>query len=189
MLAEIEACTFRNKTPEETVDYMRPILDKFLPLAQNSSNSSTLQDERRKDHYSHFILRLAFAATEDLRARFARLETQLFQLRLSSNDVKDRQDFINGLNFEWERVSEEERASLKSELEAVFKPWKTEEDRGWFKLAWERVPDLVGKRAVLLRRGVAYVPAKEQTSMILTEFTRRLDSALVVSLRASGTVG
>lgn len=186
VLAELEACSFRNRSPDETADYMRPILEKHMPLAQNSSRSPALQLERRRDHYSHFILRLAFSATEDLRRRYTRLETQLFRLRFQSNDARDRQDFIGNLNLDWERVSEQERRDLRDELHAVNPaPRKSsDDDGGWFKLDWERVPELVESRRVLLKRGRAYVPAREQPSMVVAEFSRRLDAALEVTARA-----
>lgn len=180
VLAELEACSFRNRSPEETADYMRPMLEKYLPLSQNSSRSPALQEERKKDHYSHFILRLAFSATEDLRRRFTRLETQLFRLRFQNNDIRDRQDFVDSLAFEWEKVSAEERTELATELAAVNTGFKTGDEGGWFKVDWEKVPELVETRRVFLKRGKAYVPAREQTSMVVSEFSRRLDQALEV---------
>lgn len=181
VLAELEACSFRNKSHEETVDYMRPILEKHMPLSQNSARSLVQQEERRKDHYSHFILRLAFSTTEDLRRRFTRLESQLFKLRFQDNDTRDRQEFVESLDFEWEKVSESERREFSAELMAVNPPMRKQEDDGWFKVDWEKVPELVESRRVFLRRGKAYVPAREQTSMVVSEFGRRLDQALEVS--------
>jgi DNA primase large subunit len=184
VLAELEACAFRNRTPEETATYMQPILAKHLPLAQNSSRSSTLHDERRKDHYSHFILRLAFAATEDLRRRFSRLETQLFKLRFQSDDARERRAFVESLDFEWEKVGEEERRELGEELAAAtFKPKNSSvEEDGWFKVEWDQVPDLVESRRVFLRGGKAYVPIREQMTLVVNEYQKRLDHALDVSL-------
>ncbi|KAF2234061.1 DNA primase, large subunit [Viridothelium virens] len=187
VLAELEACAFRNRTPEETASYMQPILAKHLPLAQNSSRSSNLQDERKRDHYSHFILRLAFAATEDLRRRFSRLETQLFKLRFQSDDARERREFVDHLNFEWDKVGEEEKRGLAEELAAVT-PFKSKnagsEEEGWFKVDWEQVPELVEGRKVFLKRGKAYVPVREQTTLVVNEFQRRLDQGLVLTSRA-----
>lgn len=181
MLAELEACSFRNKSFDETIDYLRPILEKYLPLSQNSSHSPAMQQERKKDHYSHFILRLAFSATEDLRRRYSRLESQLFRLRFQNNDTRDRQEFVEGLDVEWEKVTDEEKRKYATELAAVNPSMKKSDDEAWFKVDWERVPELVESRRVFLRRGKAYVPAREQTSMVVSEFARRLDAALEVS--------
>lgn len=139
-----------------------------------------MQEERRKDHYSHFILRLAFSATEDLRRRFTQLETRLFRLRFQNNDIRDRQDFVDSLAFQWDKVSAEERTELATELAAVNTGLKAGDEGGWFKVDWEKVPELVETRRVFLKRGKAYVPAKEQTSMVVSEFSRWLDQALEV---------
>ncbi|KAL9047824.1 MAG: hypothetical protein Q9162_007937 [Coniocarpon cinnabarinum] len=186
VLAELEACSFRNKSQDETESYMRPILEKYLPLSQNTARSPSQQQERKKDHYSHFILRLAFSATEDLRRRFARLETSLFRMRFLNNESRDRTDFVESLAFDWLRVSPEERAELSAELAAVAPPRRNAvaEEDAWYKVSWTRVPELVESRRVFLKRGFAYVPAREQTSMVVSEFGRRLDSALEQTARA-----
>lgn len=180
VLAELESCSLRNRSPEETLDYMRPIMDKFLPLSQNTARSSALQQERRKDHYSHFILRLAFSGTEDLRRRYSRLERELFRIRFLNNDTRDRQEFVDGLRFDWEKVSEEERRELGSHLTTANVNSRRSDDEGWFKVDWEKVPELVETRKILIRGGKAYVPVREQTSMVVSEFSRQLDQALEV---------
>ena len=182
VLAELETCTFRNKTPEETATYMAPLLEKHLPLHPNSSKSSALQEERRKDHYSHFILRLAFSSTEDLRRRFSRLETALFRIRYRSDDINERQEFINSLDFAWEKVDEKEKAELSEGLRATTGILPKGQEEAFFKIEWEKVPELVEQRKVMLKRGMAYVPVREQMSLVATEFTRRLDQSLEVSL-------
>ena len=163
---------------------MAPLLEKHMPLHSNSSRSSSLQDERRKDHYSHFILRLAFSATEDLRRRFSRLETTLFRLRYKMDDARERQDFVSSLDFAWEMVNEKEKLELGDELRAAIGTGRKGEEEGWFKVEWEKVPELVEQRKVLLKRGTAYVPVREQMSLIITEFTKRLDQALELTARA-----
>jgi DNA primase large subunit len=179
VLSEIEACSFRNKSPEETAEYMKGILDKYLPLRSDSSRSQKLQEERRKDHYSHFILRLAFSSTEDLRRRFSRLETMLFRLRFKEDDPRERQEFVRSLNLEWDEVKEDEKRELREELLAASGQRKGEEQE-WFKVDWDRVPELVEQRRVLLKRGKAYVPQREQMSLVLAEFTKKMDDALEV---------
>jgi len=183
VLAELESCQFRNRSPEETSEYMRPILAKHLSLSQNSSRSSSLKQERKRDHYSHWTLRLAFSATEDLRKRFARLETQLFKLRLNQDDARERRDFIDSLNMSWETVTDDEKADFGEQLRAATSVWKGEEDN-WFKVDWERVPDLVESRRTLLKMGKAFVHVREQTSMVVSEFSRQLEAGLEMAARA-----
>lgn len=184
VLAELEACSFRNKSPGETALHMKPLLEKYLPLDSNTSSSSKLAAERQKDHYSHFILRLAFASTEDLRRRFSRVETMLFRLRLDDDNVRERTSFVQSLSLDWESVSDEERREFATELGAMSGYRKGQEEESWFKVDWERVPGLVEGRRVFLKAGKAYVPSREQTSMVVAEFTQRLERALELTARA-----
>ena len=183
MLAELESCSYRSRTAEETSQYMRPILDKHMPLSSNTSRSSALDAERKRDHYSHWTLRLAFSATEELRKRFARLESQLFRLRIQQDDARERRDFITNLGMDWTVVSDEEKASLGEDLRSATGR-KKEEEQAWFKVPFEQVSDLVESRRCYLRAGTAYVHVREQLGMVVGEFTSRLDSGLELAARA-----
>ncbi|KAK4203070.1 eukaryotic and archaeal DNA primase, large subunit-domain-containing protein [Triangularia verruculosa] len=189
ILAELEACSFRNKTPAETAAHMEPLLKKYLPLDSTSSNHSQLFAQRQKDHYSHFILRLAFSSTEDLRRRFTRVESMLFRLRFQGDDMRERNAFVRTLNLDWEPVSEEEKRELATELAATVgfsgkRGQPTVQEEEWSKVDWERVPDLIEHRKVFVKRGKAYVPSREQQSMVMTEFNSRLEKALELTARA-----
>lgn len=182
VLAELEACSFRNKSFEETKAHMKPLLDKYLPLSSNTSKSSKLVEERQKDHYSHFILRLAFSSTEELRRRFSRVETMLFRLRWTSDDARERAQFVSTLGLDWEEIGEDEKMQFASELIAAGGGYlKRVDEENWFKVDWEKVPELVESRRVFLRQGMAYVPVNEQMSMVVAEFTNRLERALEVN--------
>lgn len=187
VLAEIEACSFRNKTPAETTAHINPLLREWLPLSSNTSSSTGAQDvklqqERQKDHYSHFILRLAFSSTEDLRRRFSRLEAALFKLRFQNDDARERQEFVEHLDLAWEMVSGEEKRDLGKALLDATPGMKRQEldEGGWFKVDFETVPELVESRKVLIRAGKAYVPSREQLSMVLASFTTKLEKGLEV---------
>lgn len=167
--------------------HINSLLRERLPLSSNTSSSTgahdaKLQQERQKDHYSHFILRLAFSSTEDLRRRFSRLETALFKLRFQQDDVRERQDFVQSLDLAWEMVPEEEKRDLgKSLLDATPGLKRQErEEGGWFKVDFETVPELVESRRVFIKAGKAYVPSREQLSMVVASFSAKLDRALEV---------
>jgi DNA primase large subunit len=105
----------------------------------------------------------------------------LFRLRFQDNDIKERQAFVEGLNLDWETVGEEEKFRYAEELKAAAGGFvKRIEEESFFKVDWERVPELVGERKVFLRGGKAFVPSREQMSMVVAEFTARLDKALEV---------
>lgn len=79
-------------------------------------------------------------------------------------------------------VSEDEKRELGEELKAAggYTGARRVEEESWFMVDWERVPELVEGRRVFLRGGKAYVPGREQGSMVVAEFTSRLDKALEV---------
>lgn len=141
-----------------------------------------MKNERQKDHYSHFILRLAFSATEDLRRRFARAETMLFKFRFQKDDSRERRAFIESLNLDWEPVSEDERNQVAENLLAATPALRRVDEETWYKVDWEKVSELVERRSVFMKRGKAYVPGREQLSMIMAEFTARLERSLEVCL-------
>lgn len=187
VLCEIEACSFRNKTLAETATHVTPLLQRLLPLHSNTSsldgaNDGKLRSERRKDHYSHYILRLAFSSTDELRRRFARVESTLFRLRFQNDDIRERQSFVTSLQLDWETVSEQEKQALSTDLQnATIGLSKRDVDEGgWFKVDFETVPELVETRRVYLRAGKAFVPVKEQMSIVLAGFVTSLEKGLEV---------
>ena len=166
---------------------MKPLLQKWLPLDSNSSSAQgyhdqRLHEERRKDHYSHFILRLAFSSTEDLRRRFLRAEAALFRLRFQSDNVRERQAFVESLNLDWEIVTEQEKQALVQDLLNSTPGLRKQDidEGGWLKVDFETIPELVETRRVLVRGGKGYVPGKEQMSMVLAGFHDRLEKGLEV---------
>jgi len=183
VLEEIETSLYRNKSPEELKIALATLLKKYLHLDSNSSNSAHLHEQRQKDHYSHFILRLAFARTEDLRRRFSKAEAILFKHRFESDDGSERSKFIDSLEFDWKPVSSEEKAALSQQLIAT-SGGKKLDDGGYFKVDWERVPDLVEQRRVYVRAGKVYVPLSLQVSLVVAEFTKKLEDALDLTARA-----
>ncbi|KEY68173.1 hypothetical protein S7711_07262 [Stachybotrys chartarum IBT 7711] len=186
VLAELEACSFRNRSQQETAAHMEPIFEKYMRIDANSSGSTKLHEQRQKDHYSHFILRLAFASTADLRQRFTRAETMLFRLRCDSDSASERNEFVSSLDLEWlEKVPDEEKTKYALELASIAgnKKGSVEED-SWFKVDWDRVPDLVQQRRVFLKAGKAYVSARDQVSMVVSEFSSRLEKQLELTARA-----
>ncbi|KAK9237296.1 eukaryotic and archaeal DNA primase, large subunit-domain-containing protein [Lipomyces kononenkoae] len=191
VLSEIETCLFRNRNMKMTEQSVKPLLEKYLPLSPNSvsgrvNKGSQLDTERKKDHYSHFILRLAFCRTEELRRRFVKAETVLFRMRYLSADVAEQHALLARYNFGWTLVPEDEKRSLQEYLnfassESTYTPSPNE---SYFTVPFERVPELVESRKVFVKGGVAYVPASQQLSLILTEFSEKLEKALEITARA-----
>lgn len=178
-MGEIESAMLRNKTKNELNGIIKKILDKRLPMSSNMARTvkgNSLDEERRKDHYSHFILRLAFSRSDELRIRFLRAESTLFRFRFVNEETRERQAFIDSLDFQWESVSQEEKDVFYEKLQASSQ--RNIENESFFKVPFFKVPDLVERRAVFVHKGYAYVPFSEQVSLVVEEFEENLKKAL-----------
>lgn len=111
----------------------------------------------------------------------------LFKFRFQQDDTRERRAFIESLNLDWEPVSDEERQELSEHLVSATPGLRRSDEETWYKVDWERVPELVERRAVYLRKGKAYVPGREQQSMIVAEFTARLEKAMEVITQTLST--
>lgn len=138
VLADIESAQARNKSHDEIRKLIGTDRAKAygLYLSSDSAKAADVEAERRKDLYSHFVLRLAFcrssvsrgylawaargatlmtwaffnSRSEELRQRFVRAETTLFKIRFETDDLVERRRFVDSLQFGWEVVSR--RATL-----------------------------------------------------------------------------
>ncbi|EPS43941.1 hypothetical protein H072_2062 [Dactylellina haptotyla CBS 200.50] len=202
VLGEIETCLFRNNSTGEIDATLKRLLEKYLPLSSNNSIPESerskpkgfagITNERKKDHYSHFILRLAFARSDDLRRRFTRTESILFRHRFTTDDTRERAEFMNSLELDSQPVSDAEKAQYADDLKAVLtsgsrmpaeKARQQFEAETYLKVDWDRVSDLVETRRVFLRGGKAYVPNSMLLSLVMAEFSKRLDDALIKTAR------
>ncbi|CAE6364392.1 unnamed protein product [Rhizoctonia solani] len=187
VLAEIESCNVRNRTFEDTKLVALAQSKKHLPLSSTSAIGMDRDLERKRDHVSHFVLRLAFCHSEELRRRFVKAETTLFKIRWESDDTTERGRFINSLDLGMTSVPTEEVVEMQPILQAASgaKPPKNDQALPeYFKVHWTRVTDLVAARKVYLRGGYAYVPSKDQNSIVFQEFASRLERALEQTSRA-----
>ena len=60
VLAEIESCWVRNRSPEELKSVTQAQCRKYLPMDANTARGADLDAQRKKDIIGHFVLRLAF---------------------------------------------------------------------------------------------------------------------------------
>lgn len=190
ILAEIESSFARNRPWEELKRYTLEQCAKHLRLDASSAHTQDIDTQRRKDHIGHFVLRLAFCRSEELRRRFVKAETTLFRIRYEEDDRTEREEFLQSRKFNWDPVTEEEIKQYADQLRAAAsaflpskEPMPNPEADKYYKVHWTSVPDLVEKRKVFLRGGYAYVPSKEQSSIVFEEFQRNLEKALLATLK------
>ncbi|CAG8830759.1 13068_t:CDS:2, partial [Gigaspora margarita] len=184
VLKAIESASLRSKTELQVADHIRDISNQYLPLhSTEGAKNYPLEKERRKDHISHFILRLAYCRTEELRKWFIKQECALFRIRFIEENKEERQAFLNNERLYWNDLTQNEKESMKNELSQA-NPHIKFNDETFFIVDFEQVPDLVARRAVYIKAGKAYVPISEQVTLVVVEFRKRLSAALDLASRA-----
>ncbi|XP_040976947.1 DNA primase large subunit isoform X2 [Aquila chrysaetos chrysaetos] len=72
-------------------------------------------EARRKDHISHFILRLAYCQSEDLRRWFLQQEMDLLRYRFNELTESLRQKFLEHVNLPFEALTARSLPSIQSD--------------------------------------------------------------------------
>ena len=72
-------------------------LEAYVNLFAKSGNEadSAILQNRSRDHFSHFILRLAYSRTDDLRRWFVGQETDVFKLKLMQATPQEISRFMS----------------------------------------------------------------------------------------------
>ena len=109
------------------------VSEKYMPVNPNSDNFKDANpqkyveevkkrfNQRYKDYISHFILRLAYCQTEDLREWFIKQETSLLKIRWSNPSLskEEKIKFIESLNLNIQEISNKEKMEVEAELQSV----------------------------------------------------------------------
>ncbi|XP_074531963.1 DNA primase large subunit [Halichoeres trimaculatus] len=144
------------------------------------------QEKRRKDHISHFILRLAYCQTEDLRRWFIQQEVDLFRYRFNDLFPNQKLEFLHRNNLRYDTISIEEKKTLVDKLvnSSYAVSGITVEDQDFYKVPFQDALDLVRTRKVYLKAGYAYIPHQDIVTIVLNDFRTRLSKALALTARS-----
>lgn len=193
ILNEIESCVARNKSYKEIESIVLPLLNTLLPLNSNKSNKF-----RQKDYYSHFILRLCFSRSKELRERFLKNEIILFKIRFNQLTFNEQFEFIKNLKLPWEFITAEEKNSISNELfnsisaslgyqlsihDDIAKR-QFFQNENFIKIPFEFVSDLISQRCIYLKKGYAYIPSFQQFQLLSNEYLNNLSEALIQTSHA-----
>ncbi|XP_019480133.1 PREDICTED: DNA primase large subunit [Hipposideros armiger] len=148
-----------------------------------------LEDEyepRRRDHISHFIVRLAYCQSEDLRRWFIQQEMDLLRFRFSILSKDKIQDFLKDSHLQFESIKDEEKTLREKEIIASSPSLSGTklELESVYKIPFADALDLFRGRKVYLEDGFAYVPLKDIVAIILNEFRTKLSKALALTARS-----
>ncbi|MXQ85577.1 hypothetical protein E5288_WYG011198 [Bos mutus] len=153
------------------------------------SYRESLEDEyepRRKDHISHFILRLAYCQSEDLRRWFIQQEMDLLRFRFSILPKDKIQSFLKDSHLQFEAISDEEKTVREQDIIASSSSFGGAQLdlESVYKIPFAEALDLFRGRKVYLENGFAYVPHKDIVAIILNEFRTKLSKALALTARS-----
>lgn len=204
ILIEIESCVSRNKTFKEIELILKPLLAKQLPLSPliPGKNDQQIADERKKDHYSHFILRLVFCRTDELRKKFVKNEMILFRIRYGLLQQLERNQFVQLHNdkLDWTYISNDEKMAIIDDLfnataNTIRNQLMSENDKmtinnemlrthiinneNFIKLPFEKVPNLLATRSIFLAAGNAYIPSSLQLNLLVIDMQESLNKSLI----------
>ncbi|BFZ00072.1 hypothetical protein BsWGS_03111 [Bradybaena similaris] len=140
-------------------------------------------ENRQHDHVSHFILRLAYCRSEDLRRWFLIQELDLFRFRFQMEDASSKAQFLTANNLRYKPVSKDERSFVIKQLDGP-DHISNQDDLQFYKVPFTEALDLVRNRKVFLQSGYAYVPQEDLVSILLSVYRTQLSQALAITSRA-----
>eukprot|EP00039_Didymoeca_costata_P020020 m.339743 g.339743 ORF g.339743 m.339743 type:complete len:526 (-) comp18947_c0_seq1:193-1770(-) len=186
VLKSIETAKVRwPKRGEEFEKTLRNVLKENLPLSARG-DIDEIYDERMKDHLSHFILRLAYCKSEDLRRWFLTQECELFRYRFEGTATEDVNEFLHMHDMKYEPISMDTKRSLAPKL--VASGFKLTEQSvmsmDYFQVDFEEALDLVKGRKIYIEKGFGFIPRNELLSIIVGNFRARLSAALTATSKA-----
>lgn len=140
---------------------------------------------RRRDHISHFILRLAYCRSEELRKWFTTRELELFKMRFMSLKPEGVKTFLTINNLQYVPITQDEKTDILSNLyESTTSCSHVQvEMASFYKVKFSEVFDLVKMRRVYLQGGFAYIPSSDFVSVMSSQYRAHLNQALAVASR------
>lgn len=168
----------RGKKSEEMEKLVRELWNTNMKHPQAS-------EDVNKDIISHFVLRLVYCRTEELRKWFLSMETMLFRHRfLYASSESQKQVFVE-LGLPYKAISYAEFEAVKDKLVQVARLIGQTVPSGaiYYKVPWEEVPELVAGRRIFLHKGYAYIAMYQVVSLAATQFCSYLSKALSLTNR------
>lgn len=153
VLRMIENLRIKGFKPRELVQQLTPVLKK------HGLSSSADELYRRKDTVSHFILRVAYSKSEDLRRWFLTQEVALFRLRLEALSNHEFELFVHQQGIRFEETTKDGSNSF-------------------YLIPFTEALDLVAKREAKLEAGKVLVPQHKLHSIVTARFRTQLSKSL-----------
>ncbi|KAF8048562.1 hypothetical protein N665_2476s0003 [Sinapis alba] len=139
-----------------------------------------------KDIISHFVLRLVYCRSDELKKWFLSMETALFRHRFRLQNFDAQRGIVGEFGLPYKAVLGAELESLKEKLGQVVRSLgqiSPSVEAVYYKVPFEEVPDLVAGRRVLIHKGYAFVAGSQLVSLVVTQFRSHISKALILTNR------
>jgi len=191
VLKGIENALSRGAKPLELDAAVSELESQYLSRRDLTTLDSSSEGEL-KDAVSHFVLRLAYCRTEELRRWFLTQECVLFKCRFKKLLGHEQQEFMRQNQLPYHPLAPAEYKAVEDKLATVMRATMvgqqaTPTSTAWYRVPFEDVPELVRNRKVYLVKGSAYVPQEHIASLVVGLFRSRLSKALAVTARQWGS--
>uniref|UniRef100_A0A0K8TFX0 DNA primase large subunit n=2 Tax=Lygus hesperus TaxID=30085 RepID=A0A0K8TFX0_LYGHE len=156
-------------------DLKKHNLRGFCKLLTATSLGSDVDDfnMRRRDHMSHYMLRVSYSESEDKRRWFIAREIELFRLRWLYLTEAKRNEFLILNNLKYNKADEREKQTAVK-LSYGFMTVSQE----YYVIPVWKVADLVRSRKVFIHKGTAYITNDDIISVLLASYRSTLAQAL-----------
>jgi DNA primase large subunit len=167
-LKRLEQLKLRHVAVEKHKKLLDPLLVKL-----NDSN---------KDWISHFVLRLAYCRTEDLRRWFLAQEVALLKWRLGQASSGSTTQALKDVLPDARLLSQDELEALLPLIVSGTPGLSVSQQatEQFYQVPFTHALDLVQHRQVFVRRGMAYVPESKLVNLVTAKFRTSLSRQLVL---------
>ena len=163
----------------EQLKMMRVSLDKYEETLNKVIEEQGL-DKAKIDESSHFILRLCYCQSEELRRWFLQHEAFLFHFRLAklkNQGTKKLARAVRAYCHVKPIAAEEKEQHREALIQLLVNPTEFAASR-FYSVPFTHVLDLVAQRQCYLWRGQAYIPEKKVESLLVSKFRSELSRNL-----------
>ncbi|XP_008547743.1 DNA primase large subunit [Microplitis demolitor] len=154
---------------------------KLLTGLGCASHTDAEIEARKRDVLSHFILRLAYSQNPELRKWFVAMEVEYMKMRITSLNNEGMAKLLAINNFTYKPISQEEKETLREELSCSISKSLVIDNIDFYKVPFSKVLDLVKTRRVYLKKGIAYTPQFELSSLFISQYRRHLTKAVEIA--------
>ncbi|KFK41135.1 hypothetical protein AALP_AA2G090500 [Arabis alpina] len=169
----------RGKNPKEMDDLVDSLWKEHM-------RHSDVSEMLNKDIISHFVLRLVYCRSDELKKWFLSMETALFRHRFRIKSFQVQRATVGDFGLSYKPVTGAQVESLKEKLGQVIRSTGEKSpnvETVYYKVPFEEVPDLVAGRRVFIQKGYAFVAGSQLVSMVITQFRSHLSKALILTNR------